>query len=1012
MTNIADLYLQALIPDNNTVAQATSALLEKYNDANSIFQVLEILQSNSNPLIRRQAAIGLKTILHNFWYGYSKTPSAQNIIDSIINSLKNESEQLTRHLIIYALDPICSHREDIWPRLIDDLALNCIQSDDLAILDIGLSLYEMIIPHLKENLIGEVLPPLSEKIAFVFQAPNDLIPTSSNLILQLFKIFTPNIPECLVNLVEVLFTCFRVFLQTQHPQVNVIANNLSEIVSMEGTSTSTRHLIYLLEVANDPSIPPFVIHHIFTPIEEIIKNKYMVPFIYKYIPDLLSTVFKCASLTFIDDCITEQSDSSYIYGILDFIQIDKEEGNALFSVFSQLFSNSSIQVSFSSLLAFQFFIDNYPHIVTNNLKQMVSFLIEQSTITNHHCLCEQSMICIHYLINVVNGGLIGYSDSLLQAIINAISVDHDQLVIEGLTALSEFFRTLDFDHSLISNILNLLISKIRKSPEIMNGCISALNAIILVSGSDISPFATQLAPLFFEIIQMSENRNPQMKSYASESIAGLLKNAPAEMSEFLGQSMQLMIQLITTSEDPSDLDSAISVFLILADSQIPQITSTLQIAMEKSIRMLQIECPAISLNENDVESSLDPVYSAKQTAMKFINSFVIAHPESFASCAEPITNLLITHINECYEPHTRLIAIKTLASFGVVKLINPANIANEFLQMDLLYDDDPMVVTKVFSSVTKFLSPEIPPEILSNYIEIAIKGLRNKLQCQAPENIESYEFDSYEFDRSIFKFFSKIAQTHINIYPVIKLLQVYTHKVKKSNTTDFIILEVASFANYLIAIKKSELNINEIIPPQINQIIVHSILNSLKYCNGTTAPLPLFAVKELFKAGVFDIDPSFTEPTFQAINLICSMENAGQPTFDETIAATASLLFVLFSLMGENFNVQNYLNFMISSLPIKFKRYAEDVYLSLIQLFQKYPQVFTPFVHQIILGVAKTLALSDGSLTTAGLSIDVINQLSVFFKALITNVPESNQIISETITNQNELNRLTHRISQ
>ena len=92
MTNIADLYLQALIPDNNTVAQATSALLEKYNDANSIFQVLEILQSNSNPLIRRQAAIGLKTILHNFWYKYCQTTLAESIITEIFGILQKKFE--------------------------------------------------------------------------------------------------------------------------------------------------------------------------------------------------------------------------------------------------------------------------------------------------------------------------------------------------------------------------------------------------------------------------------------------------------------------------------------------------------------------------------------------------------------------------------------------------------------------------------------------------------------------------------------------------------------------------------------------------------------------------------------------------------------------------------------------------------------------------------------------------------------------------------------------------------
>ena len=84
MTNIAELYLQLLIPDNNVVTQATAAILEIYQNENSILQILEILKSNSNSFIRRQAAIGLKTILHNFWYGYSTSSSAEGIVNEII----------------------------------------------------------------------------------------------------------------------------------------------------------------------------------------------------------------------------------------------------------------------------------------------------------------------------------------------------------------------------------------------------------------------------------------------------------------------------------------------------------------------------------------------------------------------------------------------------------------------------------------------------------------------------------------------------------------------------------------------------------------------------------------------------------------------------------------------------------------------------------------------------------------------------------------------------------------
>mgnify|MGYP001058873464 CR=1 FL=1 len=272
MTSIADLYLQILVPDNKVVEEATKLIQEKYQDTSSIFEIIEILKTNENPSIRKQAAIGLKTILHNFWYGYSNDESAESILNEIIFSLKNESELLVRHLIIYALEPICKYRDVVWAHMIDDLALECIQSEEPEVIDVGLSLYEVIIPFLEDG-INEILEPLSEKIGIVIQNQNELIPTSSNLISALISNFDPPIPGCLEELSDMLFSGFRELLVNQYPMIHKIANNLSKIVLNEPVSSSVEHLKYLLEIANDESISPLFIYHVFTPIYTIIRKQ-------------------------------------------------------------------------------------------------------------------------------------------------------------------------------------------------------------------------------------------------------------------------------------------------------------------------------------------------------------------------------------------------------------------------------------------------------------------------------------------------------------------------------------------------------------------------------------------------------------------------------------------------------------------------------------------------------------------------------------------------------------------
>ena len=81
------------------------------------------------------------------------------------------------------------------------------------------------------------------------------------------------------------------------------------------------------------------------------------------------------------------------------------------------------------------------------------------------------------------------------------------------------------------------------------------------------------------------------------------------------------------------------------------------------------------------------------------------------------------------------------------------------------------------------------------------------------------------------------------------------------------------------------------------------------------------------------------------------------------------------------------------------------------ELFKKYTQLFEQFTPQIISGFAQTLALSDRSLYSAGLTDENIITMIEFFKAL-AETPNYNQIIEEALSNQNEVDVLTRRLNQ
>lgn len=990
MTNIAELYSSLLIPDNNVISQATQALLSLYQSPDTIMPILEILKNSDNAQIRQHAAIGLKRVLKNHWYGFCTTKYAQSIIDDIITSLKNEAEERIRHLIIYALEPISAYRECPWPKMLDDLALQCIQSDDPAILDVGLHLYEILIPHFSEKTINYIIDPLVEKISEIFQNCINLVTISANLIALLFQTLSSPYPACLDDITSVIFDGFHKLLIAQFPSIYHISTSISSIISYKGSHSAGQFLEYLLQIANSTDVPPSFLPHVFTPMETIVKDYMFIDSkVQEYLPALLATVFKCTALAFQDDCILEQTDSRHIFSVLEPLSnCDEEVGNNIFSVFSEMISNSSVPEAFSSLLVFQFMIDNYPQIVSGNLKQIVTFLLAQSQSTCHHCLRELSMISFNHLINVVNGGLVEYSDHFLQSIMEAVSSDHFELSLEGLNAMAELFK-IPFDHSLIPQILTLIQGRLQQTQELLNSSLLAINSLVFSAGTDISPFAMSIAPIFVQLIQMSETESPLLKSYAAEGLASLLKNAPEEMSSIAEQSIQMLIHQCSSATDYSVLDSTLSAFSILAGTQIPLLVESCEIAMQKSIEILQLECPVIMNTEkdddNDIELPIPQEYDTKCAAMNFIISFTKSHPEQFAKVAEVCIKLLFDHV-QCHETKTRITALKTLTTISLSSLLDPIVLLQQFLEMGLLELDDEKIVSKSFTQIRKLLQPTLPPQLVQVFIKYAISGLINKLPCQAID-----ECDNLVLIQSIFKFLSGIATTQTSLFPLPKV-----RKFCEQNAGYLVSYAIPPLAHFLIAIKQESGRV----PMQFLQKIMQLIFSSLELCNGKVAPNPLFAIKELYKAGVLALLPQFLQPTFEAIDGLLTLPKDGQPFYGNTISAIVSLLFILFRLLGTNFDPEKYMNNMLSILPITYKTDATDIYISLMQIYSQFQQQLTDFVPLIIRGVSLTLALPNTTLSLSGMSEEMIQQLINFLKAIVSAYPQAQQIISESVKDE------------
>ncbi|OHT02265.1 hypothetical protein TRFO_30628 [Tritrichomonas foetus] len=993
MTNIAEIYSLLKIPSNEAIARATDLLTQIYQDPNTIPQFIEILKSHPDPFVRQQATIGLKNLLHNFWHVYSRGDSAEQIIQGIIQCLQNEPIEIIRHLIIHSIYPICSHREVSFSRILDDLYMSCIQSEEPAILDVGLRLYQIIFPHLDESTFSETLPQIAKRIDYIIHTKETLVITAASLITSLTEYFSSQIPDYIVKLVNLLFEVFKFYLMNNHNDVHQIANFLEKCI-ITGKFNSPKYLMILLDLANNPSISNEVLFNVFTPLSTlIIETFYELNDEFKM--KIFATIFQCTANSFQDACIDDQSNSIYIFDTLYFISRLMEPEMILQALCIYISSQLQkpivspdqlfplLQMPFSphqvlSLLTIQLLIDEFPGYIAEILPVVIEFLTQQSNPTFHHSLREEAMICIAHLIDVINGGLIEYSNELIQPIINAISTDHELLITNGLTAITSLLTTLEFDHSLIPIIIQQILPKLKLSFKVLTYGTLALNALVFASGSDIEPFVLPLCEHFGKIIQMNEDSYPMLKSYPAEALSRLIKNVPSISASFGPQTIEILVQC-ASGTDLSLVGSVLSAIGILSDSQLPNIPAALQIALQKAFEILNLEFPRVIISEEEEEENetLPTEYEAKCQAINFINSLTKSHPEIMAQHTT-VVELLANHV-QCNENTTVIASMKALTTLAKLKIIDSAQVMS--ILMPLFEDDNMNIVIRAYRSFAKMIENSMPPEIIENCMKLCKTGFGDFNNFQ--QDGQSFE-DGPEFLDSVFKLLAKIAQ----FYPNQAVLELILRFLRKHNP------EITNLGSISLAY----LYLAPTTPDDLKQLISNMIINSIPHCKGTLPPYSLIAANMLFRSG----NPAILQYCGKALGNIHSIISSKRK---DLIVSAVSLLFTLFGVMGEQFNME-FFNYMILSFPIFDKNEATHVYSSLLQLYQRFPNVLNQFAPQIIAALAKTVSQARHVIVSMRLPDDVFTGIINLLKLLLEATPNSSQIISETINNQISLNRL------
>ena len=1014
MNELENYYSLLQNPNGANINEISNSILNIYSDPNSIFLILSIL-SSKNEFNRHQASIGLQKVISLHWEFLQQTMKLEDIKSQILKFLVNEENKNIRIYIIYTIEKIL-RKDNQWGEIFN-LLQDLLNSKSQVHQQIALNLITIMIPSFSDEEINNFLPEIDNRICMALQSNDiDFYISGIDLFAQLLHRINYENVELIKDFSAIVVKIFNIFHQSLVEESNIsykISNRISSIISGNDNYliNVSDLLIHLLEMANDKSINPSLHYSIFSPISDIIERN--IEEVEQNLDILMKSIINSIRLNFADECFQENSTASCVSSLIDQLcqQLNCDE---LFLKISDLLSDETPELTFASIITLDKFIYTAPNTTISQSYIFSKFFINHLSSQNHHSIREVALIALQRYINFMSIGLNDFFPKICEGCILAIQSDDPELILQGLKTLTTAITSIEFDEKFINPIYKILISILQSNSMFMEEAVLALSKLLEVAEDDLIPYFQEIIQYLYQATQIEDNISPILKGESIEALARIISISPYETDSIVQSYFQILMKYImrtikissetdisTSDTIDSSITSHISKALtILVSSKFPIHEILPNIAQ---YAFIELDCGhAFSkLKNDDFKPEQDEtlfIIESICNAIKLVNSIILNYPELLAEEIDQIMNQMKTFV--LYYPSPAIIkkAFKTIISIICTYGIDPNQ---HIYDISSMFDTFEITsLEQIFYFFTKLFIKRIP--LKEDIYSLIFSKSLSAIKC---ENTDTEQFTSEDgegqyalFVMTVYECLGELASNAPEYFDKSKFIQT-VQKFQKSKRINDVILSTDVLGR-----------IYESNPSGISglylKFLIKIIIDSLQFCDGNNQPFPIISLRRIIDANN-QILSNHLNTIVQQMDKIMNLENNGQAYYHQTIASSISFILSLARIQGEQFPYQSYLPTIISLLPEKYE--SQNIYSSIILIYQQLPDVFNELISQLIIIFAKILSLKDSSLKTYNFEQETYQSMILFTKQLFEKFPETQNIISQTFE-QNSLNRLNQHI--
>lgn len=997
MSSISELYQRSLQP--SFVVEATAALLEIYKDPSNLGNILEIITSDPKPITRRQAAIGLRTMLNMHWDGLVAAGHADQIKTQILAALENEPIQEIRHAIINTFDSILMLKSVKWPEL-KDYANSLLSNENVDAQEVALTIYGIIAPNMDIYELNEALSGIRDIIITGMKSGNELLMlAAAHLTETLATIFEAPAPievqECFKSLLEL----FRHSLLAESDMAYKLGNELSGCTLSNSCISPQEFLNSLLELSFDEEIPKTQSFIIFTPISDLISNRYEE--IQESTPDIIHSMMINVAASFIEEDNAEgQSDAYYICGTLADLIERSDDSSSLFDAVCNDISTETNGGIFAGSYLLQIFIERAPGVCANNIELIMNFFDNQlSSGTDSPAVIAIIFQAIQMFIRVANAGLEAYSQRMLEYGISAAQQCEDEVAASSaLNMLQELLTTIDVDLKNYGEFLQALVDiACNREGDVRERALFAIYAFLFAAGDIVKDDAQNIYQIYVEAHSVAfQSGDSKLVATSLLGMAQLHKSCQAEMSPLIENTIKAVSEAFSC-EEVSVITAALTAASILCE--VSGSNEFITLAINNAVQTLQQPLPEREEETEDLGISEEEreLFELKASCLDLIIAVLKKNHELLQPIAQMLLDCVFELIANPMDEDVSALAVECISH-----LTEKFNIdRNEIIAQtgDALYSPYQLTVQKIFTMTAKFVKSgaELSQTQLQMFIEAADAVLENDLPCLDPDEEENDVTDS------AVKFLSTIAKVHPEMFNKDKYIAIARKLGKKK--ADVRMYYAYILGKFLSLYPENMMDVER-------KTVMRFVHEAVENCDGYVQPLGL---KVLYKLLFRQFDQVAGEAKALIENMSgFSTECESGPYFRESVCYIATIALMLAQKGATDIGM--FIDAIVKALPVTIPGLSNVFYTILQPAFLGETDKFSESITLILVGIAKLFSLRASEFNEIKLTVEASKSAATVANFILQNAEGSSDVVVQALGLQKLVDvfqrRITHYLSQ